>query len=520
MSLGGRKRISSHERSSVAFKTGTFQKASTFFHYVPITESRHHTENPFPVRLVLSVMVIAILIIAIALVMAKMLASQNGFCTTLACREFAELARWSLNESVPPCEDFGRFVCGRWEKRKRSEASTRRLIYVTALEMIFKSLISALSPEERQSVRERVGAFFRSCNAVTRGHSDDVGTVRAYLEEAGVTWPLVPSNPDVMDTLLYLDSKLNWPSIIQFHVKEEKSVVKILGDAIFAEFNTKVFTTEVRHDLRNLVLAVRKSFVRRFSQSSFAKYISLVANWGKTDHVFFVLESHRHNGLEHAASSLPEMSDSFATNWRIASQRLRTLNASVGVLGEDVLSGSSMFRLDWEVMDFILSPFALVFPMYNFELTRAVKYATIGGQVGVAAAQLALGRLAQQPAAQFELTRSHQCVEKAFEKHAAMASTAVLELASLSSLSDALAESGNNDQRLPGLDNYSAVQTFFIAWCLMRCHDVSSRRDDDEPCSPVLRLFEAFAHAFQCWPGAYMNPSTKCSVFESPNATV
>ncbi|KAL1427862.1 hypothetical protein MTO96_003194 [Rhipicephalus appendiculatus] len=213
------------------------------------------------------------------------------------------------------------------------------------------------------------------------------------------------------------------------------------------------------------------------------------------------------------------MSHSFATNWRVASQRLRALNASVGVLGEEVLSGSSMYRLDPEVVDFILSPFALVFPMYNFELTHAVKYATIGGEVGVASAQLLLGHLAQQPAAQFERTWSHQCV-KAFENHAELASTAIPELASLSSLVDALAESGSNDQRLPGLEDYSALQTFFIAWCLMRCHDVSSRREDDEPCSPVLRLFEAFAHAFQCWPGTYMNPSTKCNVFESPNATV
>ncbi|KAL3203956.1 hypothetical protein MRX96_041622 [Rhipicephalus microplus] len=183
------------------------------------------------------------------------------------------------------------------------------------------------------------------------------------------------------------------------------------------------------------------------------------------------------------------MSHSFATNWRIVSRRLRALNASVGTLGEDVLAGISMFHLDTEE------------------------------KFGVASAQLALGHLARQPAAQFELAWSHQCV-KAFEKHAKLAHTAIPELASLSSLVDAFAESGHNDQRLPGLDDYSALQTFFIAWCLMRCHDVSSRRDGDEPCSPVLRLFDAFTNAFQCWPGSHMNPSTKCNVFESPNATV
>ncbi|KAL1427861.1 hypothetical protein MTO96_003193 [Rhipicephalus appendiculatus] len=228
MSLGGLKRTSSLERSSVVFKTDTFQDASTSFQCVPITESRHHTEDAFPVRLVLSLMVVAILMVTIALVMTKLVGSQNGFCATLACREFAEFARRSLNESVPPCEDFGRFVCGRWKKRKSSEASTRLLLYGTALEILFKTLATAHSTGQRHSAaRERIGTFFSSCRAVTIGYSDDVGTVKAYLEEAGVTWPLAPSNPDVMDTLLYLDSKLNWPTILQFHVKEEKHVVKV-----------------------------------------------------------------------------------------------------------------------------------------------------------------------------------------------------------------------------------------------------------------------------------------------------
>ncbi|KAL3203957.1 hypothetical protein MRX96_041623 [Rhipicephalus microplus] len=204
------------------------QDASTSFQYVPITKSRLHTEEVFPVRRLLSVMVIGILIVTITLVMTKLIGPQNGLCTTLACREFAELARRSLNKSVPPCEDFGRFVCGRWKKGKSSETSTRLLLYVTALEMLFKTLTATRSLEQRHSEeRDRIGGFFSSCIAVTIGYSDDVGTVRAYLEEAGVTWPRMPSNPDVMDTLLYLDSKLNWPSILQFHVKEEKRAVKV-----------------------------------------------------------------------------------------------------------------------------------------------------------------------------------------------------------------------------------------------------------------------------------------------------
>ncbi|XP_049518387.1 uncharacterized protein LOC125943324 [Dermacentor silvarum] len=684
MSLGGRRRLGSHERSSVVFKTEAFQEPSSSLPYPPTFEARQQTEDPLLLRLLLTVVVIAILIAAVALVATRVVRTKNGVCATIACREFAEFARRSLNESVPPCENFGRFVCGQWKKRNSAKASTLHVVYATALETLFKGLTSAYNPARWQNMREQVRAFFGSCNAVSRGERDEMYTVRAFLEEAGVMWPLVPSNPDVLDTLLYLDLELNWPSILQVRVKEEKRVFKvsikpamsfrdlanlrgrlstreerrhyfdvifrhysqgvpeeqvysqveeveelmatklesampahhdnasfeeldtdelyrdstnwterlakrvrirssvkyytsskpflvtflglwsqhgdsrmhlyvswcavrfiapfanrellrnhygldandlilgqtclflsyqIFGDAIFAEFNAEVFTAEVRQDVRDLVLAVRKTFARRLSQSAFTDSTSLVAKWGTLDRVFFVLECRRHYDLEHAASGLPDMSDSFVINWRIVSKTLRAVSASLGALGEDVLSGRSLFHLDRNVNDFVLSPFALVFPMYDVKLTPAVKYGALGDQISLATAQLALDHIAQQPAAQFELSLSHQCVKQALEKHAELPNNTIAELASLSELLDAFAKSGDDDQRLSGLVDYTALQTFFIAWCLMRCSATSTYRDEDDPCSPVLRLFQAFADAFQCSPGTYMNARTKCTVF-------
>ncbi|XP_072142219.1 neprilysin-1-like [Dermacentor andersoni] len=660
-----------------------FQEPSSSLPYPPIIESRQQTDNPLSLRLLLTVVVIAILVAAVALVATRVVRTQKGVCATIACRDFAELARRSLNETVPPCENFGHFVCGQWKKRNSAKASTRHMLYATALETLFKSLTSAHNLPRYHSMREQVRAFFSSCSAVSRGERDEIITVRGFLEEAGITWPLVPSNPDVLDTMLYLDLELNWPSILQVRVKKDKHIFKvsiepamsfrelvnlrarlstreerrhyfdvvfrhygqgvpeeqaysqveeveglmatklesvmprhhesasfeeldtdelyrdssnwterlakrmrirssvkyytsskpflvtffelwsqhgdsrmhlylswcavrftapfsnrellrnhygldaedlmlgqnclflsyqIFGDTIFAEFNAEVFTTEVRQDVRDLVLAVRKSFARRLSQSAFTESTSLVANWGTLDRVFFVLECRRHYDLEHAASHLPDMSHSFVINWRIMSQTLRTVNASLGVLEEAVLSGRSLFRLDWNIKDFILSPFALLFPMYDVKLTPAVKYGALGDQIGLATAQLALNHIEQQPSAQFELSLSRQCVKQAFEKHAELPSNAIVELASLSELLDAFAKSGDGDLRISGLVDYTALQTFFIAWCLMRCRATDLYRDEDDPCSPVLRLFEAFADAFQCSPETYMNAKTKCTV--------
>ncbi|KAH9381763.1 hypothetical protein HPB48_010582 [Haemaphysalis longicornis] len=62
------------------------------------------------------------------------------------------------------------------------------------------------------------------------------------------------------------------------------------------------------------------------------------------------------------------------------------------------------------------------------------------------------------------------------------------------------------DTRLPGLEDYSDDQLFFMTYCLMRCRVGGYGHE----CNLPVRHAIGFASAFGCKPGSRMNPVDKC----------
>ncbi|KAK8770684.1 hypothetical protein V5799_012852 [Amblyomma americanum] len=333
-----------------------------------------------------------------------------------------------------------------------------------------------------------------------------------YVSWCAVRFAALFANRELLKNHYGEDSDADGLEFRQYCMTES---YKVFGEALFSGFSDDILTPHVRRDVRDLVLKIRRHSTSRLSsQQSFQEYSSLVAGWGSLDSVFFALEYHLNYDQEIPVAGLPDMSRSHVANWRAVSRARRTLNVSLGgAFGEDVLLGRSLFHLDKSVKDFVLAPFALVFPMYHIDLTPAVKYGTLGDHVGLATAWLALEHSDAWPNAQRRLNRSRQCVTQAFETlPQSRIDEVIAEVASLSALLGAFKETGD-DKSLIGLDGYSALQTLFIAWCFMRCDTASLDREEEDPCSPALRLVDAFADAFRCLPGTYMNAKTKCTVF-------
>ncbi|KAH9375977.1 hypothetical protein HPB48_016566 [Haemaphysalis longicornis] len=67
-------------------------------------------------------------------------------------------------------------------------------------------------------------------------------------------------------------------------------------------------------------------------------------------------------------------------------------------------------------------------------------------------------------------------------------------------------EEYTEDQRLPGLEDFSDLQVFFMTYCLMRCRLGSDGND----CNLPVRHTPSFASAFRCSQGSPMNPTKKC----------
>ncbi|KAL1438932.1 hypothetical protein MTO96_047663 [Rhipicephalus appendiculatus] len=148
---------------------------------------------------------------------------KRELCTTASCASFSKLLNDSVNASMNPCDSFGRFVCDGW--RSKHTISVRESVFRSAIEATVESVSRTAIPDTNQNAGEQTAALFQSCyqslvKADTGPASDEVVLVRAYLAEAGVVWPWVPSDPDVLETSVFLAFELGWPAVLDFRVKD------------------------------------------------------------------------------------------------------------------------------------------------------------------------------------------------------------------------------------------------------------------------------------------------------------
>ncbi|KAH9372896.1 hypothetical protein HPB48_001747 [Haemaphysalis longicornis] len=137
-------------------------------------------------------------------------------CTAVPCQEFANLINASLNLSQDPCNSFQRFTCDGW--RHSHHHSVRRVILNRALDRMASQLwsTSIAPPTSGQTASQKAFLFYRSCDAVRRGESDEVPAIKKILQQANVSWPRRYNRPDVLRTLVSLALNFDLGVLIDF----------------------------------------------------------------------------------------------------------------------------------------------------------------------------------------------------------------------------------------------------------------------------------------------------------------
>ncbi|XP_075743780.1 neprilysin-1 [Rhipicephalus microplus] len=637
---------------------------------------------------------IVVIVVCLAVLFAMLQwRSRPIHCSSNACTAFAKLLKSSMNSSsVNPCHSFGRFVCDGW--KLSSALSVRALYYRNALELLMRTAKSTEVPVSHQNAPQQAAALLATCDRVKKGEQDEIEVVKRYLAEAGVLWPEQAANPEVMDTMLYLDVQLNWPAFLHFQLTTDvgRAVVFItvassfynihhastqltkderrsyfdtlykhytgrstsndvafgevleadiavaplnyflrkgpyvwlrdedlfpsaadwllalsrrfgrtlpedarfltdndsfvthlfalwsklgermmhrcvswhavqyaaltansellynmygkdlkehglefrklclvlsyrsMGDLVFAGFTDAFPLSLFRDDTRALVYAVRRGFTDRITdRKPFSRNLDIVARWSSVEPVFAVLDHKLHVDYRKPVPGFPDMNTThFVPNWRIMAQAWRSGASVKGKLDVQDILRYGFFSIDWNNEDFFLSPFALSFPLYDVELTPALKYGGLGSQVALASSVVLLYHYQQHAHNDWDmatyLQNARDCVNKSLQGVAHSVATVVAELASLEALADAIVTNGSNDLSVlhGGLEQYSEMQMFFIAWCFLRCGEqriVDGENVEVDPCSHVLRHVRRFSEAFQCEPGTFLNPEAKCEVF-------
>ncbi|KAH8039827.1 hypothetical protein HPB51_009083 [Rhipicephalus microplus] len=616
---------------------------------------------------------------------------KRELCTTASCSAFSKLLDDSVNVSMNPCDSFGRFVCDGW--RSKHMISVRESVFRSAIEATVESVSRTTIPDTNQNAGEQTAALFRSCyeslvKADTGPASDEVDLVREYLAEAGVVWPWVPSQPDVLETSLFLALELGWPAVLDFRVKgtsahsstvivepsagfarllalteprtssehEQKryfdALVRhygngdvgnvtysdvqdaellmrkrlkdalslqnwtmldssemhpgasawaaalarrnvtgalrfatrspsfvdafselweeygndrmhlyvswcavqyvsiftsrdavlaavgstrlpswtsspsiclmftygVVGDAVFVPYSTQALRSGVRSDVAKLLFSVRKAFTERFkAQPAFSGSTTMLTEWASVKGVFEAFDYPVGRDLRAPFVGYPDMTSSFVRNWRNASRLRYLADSNADVLDTvDAIMNSQLYTVKKGAQDFVMLPFALTFPVYDAEMSVAIKYGTLGALLSRASAEIALDYYGRLDATKEHLDESRECFARdARTMSIAPRDDVMLEAVALEALRDAVQEAFDRKrQNREGLGHYSAEETFFISWCLMKCASPPNERSADvDPCSAPLRHLRRFSETFGCQPETSLNPVRKCRVF-------
>ncbi|XP_070389201.1 neprilysin-1-like isoform X1 [Dermacentor albipictus] len=292
----------------------------------------------------------------------------------------------------------------------------------------------------------------------------------------------------------------------------------VVGDAIFAPYSARVLKSGVRSDVAKLMFSVRKAFTVRFKDDpAFSADTTLLNEWVSIEGVFEAFDYRIKHDLHSPFLGYPDMTSSFVRNWRNVSRFGFQTEASVYVLRTiDAILNRELYTVKKNSQDFVLLPFALTSPMYDVETSVAIKYGTLGALLARASAEIALDYYGRQTATKHRLDESRECFDKDVRTMSiAPRVDVMLEAVAIEALLDAFQEnSDKKHQDHEDVAGYSALETFFLSWCLMKCAAPPNERNADvDPCSAPLRHVRRFSETFRCKPETSLNPVHKCRVF-------
>ncbi|XP_077550728.1 neprilysin-1-like [Haemaphysalis longicornis] len=211
------------------------------------------TQNPLviPVGLGVAVSIIASLLLLAYLALSGR-SSNREVCRSHSCHEYARLLADTLDESVNPCYSFTQFVCNGWHQR--NQLGLPELVVTDAMETMMRLMDATSLPKAGQDSAQRGLALYRSCHAVLQGKLNELPGVREALREAGITWPLRPTEVDVPHVILATSLKLGWdvmfrvvPLWRQSPEKSSRTVLLNTGRTIIEILNKTSFSANSQH---------------------------------------------------------------------------------------------------------------------------------------------------------------------------------------------------------------------------------------------------------------------------------
>ncbi|KAH9373352.1 hypothetical protein HPB48_018405 [Haemaphysalis longicornis] len=279
-------------------------------------------------------------------------------------------------------------------------------------------------------------------------------------------------------------------------------------EAPFARYNYEVLHGRAETVAKELTLNLRKSFFRRLSMwNQFDEKINVLGNWSSLTTVFRGFKRERVPG-NGSASKHDMKSSCFVSNWQ--NSVLVKTTAEVDRMLQAINSLSYSFSVQNE-QDFQLLPYSLSFPLFDVELPPSVNYGGFGFEVAVAIGERFLHSYLSASASRVKPMLN--CLQEGPFGANDTARYYAASVLGLGALVDAYKRANySSELPLPGFEQYTGLQTLFMAYCYTICEG-GVHSDGDAVCNLALQYVPEFAEAFKCAPGDPLNPQKQCHLF-------
>ncbi|KAL1472612.1 hypothetical protein MTO96_022913, partial [Rhipicephalus appendiculatus] len=168
--------------------------------------------------------------------------SADPTCKSAGCHLFSKAFQASMDTTVDPCQDFGRYVCGRY-------SHPRNLSVIEAAAQSYRDEVVAPARNASligtgQNALQKSWRFYNSCKDVLDNRTDNTVYVVDLLRDCDLSWPtLTPYRVKLVKTIVCLSTRMAWPSIVYFQVDSAGA------DVVRVTMNPSPYTKEIfQHD--------------------------------------------------------------------------------------------------------------------------------------------------------------------------------------------------------------------------------------------------------------------------------
>lgn len=121
-------------------------------------------------------------------IMRWLLSVRTRHCFSSTCERLTRDIRTSMNWKAPPCENFYKFACGKWERNHPGISDQMALAYAKVIAEIVRNLKKVQVPNTNQTAVQKAAAVFQSCVDMVNTEAQNFKPLLNFIESIGLFW--------------------------------------------------------------------------------------------------------------------------------------------------------------------------------------------------------------------------------------------------------------------------------------------------------------------------------------------